>query len=85
MTMLPVEPMTGGAAGLALSLSPDGATLVYRSSESGTGMLVRRHMADFGSESLAGTEGAVAVFFSPDGQEVAFFGCFRNQLLVSSP
>ncbi len=51
-----------------LTLSPDGRTLVYGAQ----GRLHVRALARFESEPLAGTEGAVVSFFSPDGQWIGF-------------
>jgi Tol biopolymer transport system component len=51
-------------------LSPDGTRLVYVSQ----GKLFTRRMDQPKAVELAGTEGAFAPFFSPDGQWVAFFG-----------
>jgi len=50
-------------------LSPDGARLVYQSRE----RLFTRRLDQPNAVELAGTEGANAPFFSPDGQWVAFF------------
>ncbi len=51
-----------------LALSPDGRTLVYGAQ----GMLHVRKLARVETSPLAGTEGAVAPFFSPDGQQIGF-------------
>ena len=50
-------------------LSPDGMRLVYVS----RGRLFTRRLDQPKATELAGTEGAYAPFFSPDGQWVAFF------------
>jgi Tol biopolymer transport system component len=50
-------------------LSPDGMRLVYVSH----GRLFTRRLDQPTATELAGTQGAVAPFFSPDGQWVAFF------------
>jgi len=59
----------GSAVGTDTILSPDGARLVYMSQ----GELFTRRMDQSKPIELAGTEGAFAPFFSPDGQWVAFF------------
>ncbi len=58
----------GSAAGPSITISPDGARLVYVSQ----GRLFTRRLDQPKAKELAGTEGAVAPFFSPDGQWVAF-------------
>ena len=50
-------------------LSPDGTQLVYVSQ----GRLFTRRLDQPNATELAGTQGAVEPFFSPDGQWVAFF------------
>jgi serine/threonine-protein kinase len=57
----------GGGADVILS--PDGTRLVYASK----GRLYTRRLDQANATELAGTEGAAAPFFSPDGQWVAFF------------
>jgi eukaryotic-like serine/threonine-protein kinase len=65
---------TSGAPSRWLTLSPDGRTLVYVSSESpGRRQLYRRPLDRTAVEPIAGTEGAFQPFFSPDGQWIAFF------------
>jgi Tol biopolymer transport system component len=55
-------------------LSPDARTLVYAArSADGTRRLWRRRLSDVSAEPIAGTESAESPFFSPDGQQVAFF------------
>ncbi|MGD1097792.1 MAG: protein kinase, partial [Bryobacteraceae bacterium] len=56
-------------AGADTIISPDGMRLVYVSQ----GELFTRRMDQPKAVELAGTEGAYALFFSPDGQWVAFF------------
>ncbi|HET9383970.1 MAG TPA: protein kinase, partial [Gemmatimonadales bacterium] len=55
-----------------LDLSPDGRTLVYVGSSSGTIRLFARQLDSFDIRPLAGTEGALHPFFSPDGRSVGF-------------
>src|SRR6202011_5595350 len=59
----------GSQAGADAILSPDGARLVYVSQN----RLFTRRLDQPKAIELAGTEGAAAPFFSPDGQWVAFF------------
>ena len=55
-----------------LDLSPDGRTLVWVGSSSGTVRLFARQLDSFETRPLPGTEGALHPFFSPDGRSVAF-------------
>jgi serine/threonine-protein kinase len=55
--------------GSAAALSPDGTRIVYVSHS----RLFTRRLDQPAAAELAGTEGALAPFFSPDGQWVAFF------------
>jgi serine/threonine-protein kinase len=55
-----------------LDLSPDGQTLVWVGSSSGTVRLFARQLDSFDVRPLPGTEGALHPFFSPDGRSVAF-------------
>ena len=59
----------GSTQGTDVILSPDGTRLVYVSK----GKLFARRLDQPKGLELAGTEGAVAPFFSPDGHWVAFF------------
>jgi eukaryotic-like serine/threonine-protein kinase len=59
----------GSQPGAGAILSPNGSRLVYVSQ----GRLFTRRLDQAKTTELAGTEGAYAPFFSPDGQWVAFF------------
>jgi serine/threonine-protein kinase len=59
----------GSARGTDVILSPDGTRMVYVSNS----RLFTRRFDQAKATELAGTEGAFAPFFSPDGQWVAFF------------
>ena len=60
-------------------ISPDGTLLVYSGGPQGSNRLFMRRLDQFSDLPIAGTEGADAPFFSPDGQWVAFFS--RGKLL----
>jgi serine/threonine-protein kinase len=55
-----------------LDISPDGRTLVYVGISDGTVRLYARQLDTFEVRPLAGTEGALHPFFSPDGRSVGF-------------
>jgi hypothetical protein len=57
-----------------LALSPDGSHLAYAAIRGGTQQLYLRAMDSPEARPISGTEGAVAPFFSPDGQWLGFFG-----------
>jgi Tol biopolymer transport system component len=56
----------------AIALSPDGRTLVFSGTRGTTAQLFSRSFDQSTATPLAGTEGAVAPFFSPDGRWIAF-------------
>ena len=55
-----------------IDISPDGRTLVYIGISGGTSRLFARQLDSFDVRPLAGTEGALHPFFSPDGRSVGF-------------
>lgn len=57
----------------ALAISRDGSQLVYAAGHGDTTRLYLRRLDRFGARPIAGTEGARAPFFSPDGEWVGFF------------
>ena len=57
----------------ALAVSPDGRNIVYVAVQAGTRQLFLRPLSSQEVKPIAGTEGAVAPFFSPDSQQVGFF------------
>ncbi|MFB3099720.1 MAG: protein kinase, partial [Acidimicrobiia bacterium] len=57
----------------ALDISPDGSLIVYVGQTGGTTQLFVRPTDGFDVRALPGTTGAFHPFFSPDGQEIAFF------------
>ena len=71
---LPVgQQLAGLGFGPAVALSPDGTRLAYVARQGGTQQLYLRAMDSLDAKPIAGTEGAVNPFFSPDGQWLGFF------------
>ena len=58
---------------LSLALSPDGRTLVVAGTDANGQRLYQRILGRLDATPLAGTEGAVGPFFSPDGAWIGFF------------
>jgi len=56
-----------------VAVSPDGRTVVYSANHGGKRVLLRRSLDGLQTEPIAGTEGGIAPFFSPDGQWIGFF------------
>jgi eukaryotic-like serine/threonine-protein kinase len=75
---IPVEPTSalgfGGALGARLSLSSDGSKLVYVAEDAKGSRLYLRRIDSLQATVIPGTEGAISVFFAPDGEWVGFFG-----------
>ncbi|MGH7690160.1 MAG: protein kinase domain-containing protein, partial [Gemmatimonadaceae bacterium] len=57
----------------ALAFAPDGRTLMFAGWRSGHRLLLRRSIATGETTPIAGTDGAEAPFFSPDGHTVGFW------------
>jgi len=57
----------------AFALSPDGSRLVYVARVAAGTQLHMRRLDQLEVEPLAGFEGAIAPFFSPDGQSIGFY------------
>ncbi len=57
----------------SLAMSPDGSSVVYTGVEDQQIRLYLRNLNTFESRPIAGTEGARAPFFSPDGKWLGFF------------
>jgi serine/threonine-protein kinase len=77
----PLEQRAGGVrpTRTALSLSPDGRTLVFGAFWGGVPQLYVRGMNQLGATPIAGTSGAEGPFFSPDGQWVGFWAAGKLQ------
>src|SRR5579863_748335 len=67
------QQLAGLENGPAMALSPDGTHLAYVARLGGTQQIYLRAMDSLEATPIAGTEGAVNPFFSPDGQWVGFF------------
>jgi DNA-binding winged helix-turn-helix (wHTH) protein/Tol biopolymer transport system component len=68
---------------LSLAISPRGDQIVYESMLGGTTVLFRRFLDSDQSRLIAGSEGAYAPFFSPDGSQVGFYA--SQKLRVATP
>jgi eukaryotic-like serine/threonine-protein kinase len=64
---------TAGVGQTALALSRDARTLVYVGGGGARPRLYVRRLDRYEAQPLAGTDGAVAPFFSPDGAWIGFF------------
>ena len=73
ITLPPGQQLAGLDSGSAAALSPDGTHLAYAARQGGTQQLYLRSMDSLEVRPIAGTEGATAPFFSPDGQWLGFF------------
>jgi serine/threonine-protein kinase len=60
------------AAGSNIALSPDGSLMVYVGPGDGGGQLWLRERDQLDATPLPGTNGAINLFFSPDGKHVGF-------------
>ncbi len=56
-----------------VALSPDGRTIAYVATRDGVARLYVRLLSSFDAAPLAGTEGALNPFFSPDSRWIGFF------------
>jgi serine/threonine-protein kinase len=61
-----------GHSGAAVALSPNGETMVWVGSADRDTQLFMRHLDEDEARPIEGTEGAVAPFFSPNGEWIAF-------------
>jgi len=65
-----VLPGLAESSAASFTISPDGTQIAYVGSE---GRLYLRRIDDTEAQALVGTEGALGLSFSPDGQHVAYF------------
>jgi len=63
----------GGLDFPAVAIAPDDAHVAYVAAEGGSQQLVLHSVSSMAAVPLAGTEGALSPFFSPDGEWIAFF------------
>jgi len=56
-----------------IAISPDGREIVYSASTGTSKMLFRRAIDQFEPQAIAGSDGGVQPFFSPDGKWVGYF------------
>ncbi len=71
---LALDPFSNNPEGMpTIALSPDGSKLVFVARHGNRTQLYLRQLADFSVRALDGTEGAIAPFFSPASDAVAFF------------
>jgi len=84
---LPAEQQLARVGSPKVAVSPDGSSFVYPGSVNGRQVLLLRSLDRLEAEPLAGTEGGVDPFFSPDGKWLAFFssGKLRKVSLTGSP
>ena len=64
----------------SLAISPDGQKIVFVATSEGRAMLWLHRFDSGTSAPLAGTDGAMAPFWSPDSRTVGFFTSTDNQL-----
>ncbi len=57
----------------SFDISPDGGRLTWLADSGGTSRIFVRDLSSFDTKALAGTEGALQLFFSPDGDWIGFF------------
>jgi eukaryotic-like serine/threonine-protein kinase len=67
-----------------LALSPDGTYLAYAAVRGVTQQLYLRRIDSLEATPIPGTDGAIAPFFSPDGQQVGFFAQGKLQKVAIS-
>ena len=68
-----------GHFGSAVAISPDGHVLVWVGFTGESTQLFSRHLDEVEARPIPGTEGAVAPFFSPDGEWIAFLANAKLQ------
>ena len=70
------------AAPLDFALSPDGMSLLFVASDDGPQRLWLRRLDKVEALPLAGTDGGVYPFGSPDGKSIGFFASGKLQVLA---
>jgi eukaryotic-like serine/threonine-protein kinase len=78
-----VAPLPDAAVGRAPTMTSDGAQLVYAGSVATGRRIFVRPLTALRARSLAGTEGALRTFVSPDGQWIAFITSEDKLMKVS--
>jgi serine/threonine protein kinase/Tol biopolymer transport system component len=73
ITLPPGQQLAALESGPAVALSPDGIHLAYIARQDGVQQLYLRAMDSQEGKPIAGTEGAVSPFFSPDSEWLGFF------------
>ena len=81
--ILPTDFGTTGSGARDLAISSDGTQIAYAGQGEGNPQIHLRSVNQFVGAPLRGGSGAVAPFFSPDGQWVGFQNSFTNLLKVS--
>jgi serine/threonine-protein kinase len=76
--------LDGITFGVEAALSPDGASLVFRSPLTGLGQLYLKRRDEVVARPLAGTEGGSGPFFSPDGAWIGFVANGQLRRIPSS-
>ena len=71
---------TGRPVRTAVALSPNGRNLVFSATGRDGQRLYLRNLNQVQATPIAGTDGAVQPFFSPDGQWIVFYDRFRGVL-----
>jgi len=75
----------GVAGGTSVALSPDGRSLAFPAVDvSGKAMLWVRPLESLAAQPLAGTEGAIDPFWSPDSRAVGFFADGKLKTIEAS-
>jgi serine/threonine-protein kinase len=71
-TLLPASDSLAAFGQPAIALSPDGSSIAFVVSREGSTQLYLRRMDELEAKPIAGTNDAIAPFFSPDGKWLAF-------------
>jgi serine/threonine protein kinase len=74
---IPTPPTTDS---MSLAISPNGQKIVFVATSEGQNKLWLRPLGSATAKPLAGTDGAVAPFWSPDSRSIAFFTSTDNRI-----